>query len=346
MRKSYKKIAAVLAIMILALAMTSTSFAENVTKNLKAYYRNITVYRNGAKVNFSNEPFILDDGAGGTTYVPLRDVSAMLGKEVKWDGTNYRIDVNDGPADANTVMLQTKVVQQEIEITKLKNEVADLKAQLDAKKNDPETKKKDSLKNISTVKEMQTYIQDNYETKDKYIDFDITVSGSKSNVTVAIEIASKDKDSSDEYKTWKSSDKKSFAQDIVDDIIEALDSSKVSGYYRDNYRSGSKESFSVSSKGVVSMGSTSGGSSGRLSYVEEDIEDDYYNDIYSISIYEDSNGDLEIEIDAVYKLSNSRLKSIINSILRHNDVDSSAYIDGEVYVDGVWYDDFDEDGYL
>jgi hypothetical protein len=60
-------------------------------KTITVTYRNISIYINGKKTTPSSEPFIYN----GSTYVPLRFVSETLDKEVKWDGTNNRIDIND-----------------------------------------------------------------------------------------------------------------------------------------------------------------------------------------------------------------------------------------------------------
>lgn len=311
MRKSYKKIAAILAIMILALAMTSTSFAENVTKNLKAYYRNIVVYKDGAKVNFSNEPFILDDGAGGTTYVPLRDMSAMLGKEVKWDGTNYRIDVNN-VADANTIMLQTKMVQQEVTIKNLEAKVKDLEAQLASKNTS-------SKGNISSVKDMEKYLNDEYG-KDSDVYFDIVLKGSKS-ITLEIYVKNNSTDSK-AYKSWSNKDKEKFAEEMVDDIIDELNPTSISGFYKDDYNKTSKETFSVTKKGVVTMDKTSGGTSGSLSSLRSHLENKYYRDgVKEVYLYE-SGDKIEADIYVYYNdwPSNSSvvIGEIVDDILDYN----------------------------
>lgn len=60
-------------------------------KTITVTYRNISIYINGKKATPSSEPFIYN----GSTYVPLRFVSEALNKDVKWDGINNRIDIND-----------------------------------------------------------------------------------------------------------------------------------------------------------------------------------------------------------------------------------------------------------
>jgi len=60
-------------------------------KTITVTYRNISIYVNGQKKIPEEESFIYN----GRTYVPLRFISEALDKEVKWDGTNNRIDIND-----------------------------------------------------------------------------------------------------------------------------------------------------------------------------------------------------------------------------------------------------------
>jgi len=86
----------ILIILVVALFLTSVNIilASSGNKTITITYRNISIYINGVKKVPSNEPFIYNS----STYVPLRFVSEALDKEVKWDGTNNRIDINDKSA--------------------------------------------------------------------------------------------------------------------------------------------------------------------------------------------------------------------------------------------------------
>lgn len=86
-----KKIALIVLVAVLFLASVSIVYATLGNKTITITYRNISIYINGVKKVPSNEPFIYNS----STYVPLRFVSEALDKEVKWDGTNNRIDIND-----------------------------------------------------------------------------------------------------------------------------------------------------------------------------------------------------------------------------------------------------------
>jgi hypothetical protein len=74
-------------------------FAAFGTKTITVTYRNITIYVNGQKKTPEEEPFIYN----GRTYVPLRFIAEALNKEVKWDGVNNRIDINDTNSAATVI---------------------------------------------------------------------------------------------------------------------------------------------------------------------------------------------------------------------------------------------------
>ena len=86
-----KKVVLVILVAVLLLASVSIVYATLGNKTITITYRNISIYINGVKRVPSNEPFIYN----GSTYVPLRFISEALNKEVKWDGTTNRIDIND-----------------------------------------------------------------------------------------------------------------------------------------------------------------------------------------------------------------------------------------------------------
>ncbi|HKM39112.1 MAG TPA: stalk domain-containing protein [bacterium] len=72
---------------LLVMAMFGTAQGANLSKTLKAVYRNIAIVID-SKVNVpSEEPFIVD----GHVYVPLRYISEALGAQVHWDNANSRV---------------------------------------------------------------------------------------------------------------------------------------------------------------------------------------------------------------------------------------------------------------
>ena len=77
----------------LAFSGIAVAFAASNTADLKATYRDIKVYVDDRKIDYtaSNgayaEPFIID----GTTYIPLRLFSEKLGQQVLWDDNTSSI---------------------------------------------------------------------------------------------------------------------------------------------------------------------------------------------------------------------------------------------------------------
>lgn len=267
-----KKIAIVMAIVVLSLALATTSFAADNYKNLKAWFGEIKIFHNGSQVQLKDKPFIVD----GTTYLPVRAVSEMLNKEITWDGKNYHIGINDKPDLAYNEMLN-KFIVQEITVTQLQDKVKELEAKL---------KEKEEAK-VSTLSDMEKQLNKDYGTSDR-IDFDITLYGSTSKVEVRIYID--DRTSSDRWGSWKASDNKSYLQKITNDILKEFKNAKVSGFIQDDYPTKSiKTTFDVSTRGDVSVGSTSGGSS---NYYYDDIEELLYQEYVRYN----SDGIIDIKV--------------------------------------------------
>lgn len=308
MNKNYKKLAVFIAVMILTLSLASTGFASNTIANLKAYYRNITVYKNGIQVNFSNEPFIVD----GTTYVPLRDMSEVLDKNVTWDGTTYKIGINDKPGQ-NINELYQQVLTLQMQITQLQNENKNLKAQLE----------KSSL----SLGSLEDDLNDDFTKIGGVTINDIILKGDKDDIEVQIQI---DTTKTAQYDAWKKltdTNKKDFLQDIVDDILKQFKDADITGFIQDKYDKSKPVKFTISTKGKVVLGSSISSSNGDI----DDLED-YLNNKYGrvrgvyFDIYLDQNKnsiDVEIQADSADILkdfSDTQLKTFIKDI--YNDIKS------------------------
>lgn len=267
MKKNYGKLALFIAVAILTLSIASTGFAANSMVNLKAYYRNVKVFKNGVQAQFSSEPFIVDD----TTYVPLRDISQLLDKDVTWDGKTYNIGINDKPG-FNTSELQAQVAAQQIIISQLEAKIKTLEADLE------------TTSSISSIKEMERYLNDEYGVYEK-IYFDIDLSETKSKIKVEIYV-----DLDREYSRWNdlaTRDIDNYLQDIVDDISDAFSSQTISGFIEDSSEREELVSFTVSSRGKVSTTEYSS-SSRDIEDVEKDLDRKYAstkNGIKSVELY-------------------------------------------------------------
>ncbi|TJX12924.1 hypothetical protein E9840_11545 [Tissierella creatinini] len=234
MKRNYKKLAVVIAIMILTLSMASTGFAANTMKTLQAYYRNITIFRNGAQVSFENEPFIVND----RTYLPVREMSQLLGKNVTFNPQTYRIDIAD-TSDANTVAMQTKLVQQEITIKNLEDKVKSLEAEL--------AKKTSKTLSKDTLATMEKHLNRNFDEY-RNVEFEYDLSSNKNKITVGMLI-----DLDEDYSAWNkltNSQIKSHIQDIVGEIEDEFDAD-IEGYIEDISWDDELVTFYVNSKGTL-----------------------------------------------------------------------------------------------
>lgn len=230
MKKNYKKLSVVMAVMIFVISITSIGFAAPTPKSLKAYFNNIRIFRNGSQKAISAEPFIVD----GTTYVPLRDISELLEKDVTWDQSTYTVGINDRPGTSSTE-LYNQIYNYQLQISQLESKIKNLEEKTDKKK-----------ESTTTIKEMQKQLNKDYGTYKK-IDFDINLTEKKSSITVKINF--------DDDKFYDLDDKyiKSFVEDIVDDITDEFDDKEISGYIKDKAYKEEVVTFSVNKKGKLSI---------------------------------------------------------------------------------------------
>ena len=84
--KAKRRLTIFLVTLIVLLAY-GTAQGANLTKTLKAVYRNISIIIDGKAHIAAEEPFIVD----GHVYVPLRFISEALQAKVDWDNANSRV---------------------------------------------------------------------------------------------------------------------------------------------------------------------------------------------------------------------------------------------------------------
>ena len=182
--------------------MGAVAFANDNFKNLKAWFGELSIYRNNQRVYLAGDdkPFIVD----GRTYVPLRAMSNLFNKEVGWDGVNYRIDLNDKPED-NLIYLTQQLYTAQIEVQTLQAKVKQLEEEL--------ADKKDSK---YTLKELKSYLNKEYGTykKVEFISICMKTKRYRSGYICDLDY--------DYYEWNKLSDSniKSYIQNIVDDILD------------------------------------------------------------------------------------------------------------------------------
>lgn len=249
--RNNKKIAIIMAIVVLSLALATTSFAADSYKSFTAWVGEMKIFHNGTEVQLKDKPLIIND----TTYLPVRSVSEMLGMDVTWDQVNKHVGINDKPGTSYSDM-QNKFIVQEVKIIELEAKVKDLEEKLKVKIEE-EAK-------VTTLSELEKQLNKDHSSSSR-VKFDIRLYGSTKDVEVRIYV-----ENDRGYYNWDSlatNEQERYIQDIVDDILREFTNAKVSGYVENNSTYGRLTSFIVSSRGTVSLGTSSGG-------IYKDLEDD------------------------------------------------------------------------
>ena len=255
--KRNRRIALVIAVLMLTMAFSTTGFAAWMGKTLNAQYRNITVMVNGQYKQATNangivvEPFIVD----GTTYVPLRGIAEMFGYKVDFNPATYRIDIT-GDVTGVDSSLQYQLYLKDARI-------AELEAQLEDKDKDEDNLDIDDLEK-DLIKEYK-YIGD---VKVE----DIILKEKKGDITVGIEVDLKY--DQDEWDDLSDRNIRNFLQDIVDDILKEFKSVDVEGYIEDDYSGDELVEFSIDNKDNVVLGKSSS-SKGDIYDLEKELNNDY-----------------------------------------------------------------------
>ena len=79
--------------LLLGTILTSTVMGESVRKTIEVTYNSLNVMVNNKKVDADNILY------NGTTYLPIRAVSEMLGKDVEWNHSTATVSINDKKDD-------------------------------------------------------------------------------------------------------------------------------------------------------------------------------------------------------------------------------------------------------
>lgn len=270
--------------------------AANYTKTLKATYRNIQVTYNGVVKSISEEPFAID----GTTYVPLRAVSQILGANVDWDGTNNLVKITNTVATDNSsqvTSLQQQLATANYNLAIAQREVESLKAELANYKQDTSTGT-----DISTAALSKTlaYIQETYGTENR-IDwtFDLTQNSSGK---LELEISYDSRNDESRFNRISSSELRLFTQDICADIRKNHSDIEIVGSITDSRSDWDKATFTYSKTNKISFNLMS---------------DNYYDTAKDLSRYYTSfsniayttsteNGKFTLPIDSIELAPSSR----------------------------------------
>jgi len=321
--KRNRRIAMIIAVLMLTMAFSTTGFAAWMGKTIEAQYRNVTIfvnnqYKQATDVNGKViEPFIYE----GTTYVPLRGISQMLGYQVSFNPQTYRIDITGSGVDPSA----------QYEILILQARIAELEAKLNQQE-------------AYDLGDMEDDLLSEYKRIDRTLDIeDIILKGDKDDIEVRIYV---DLTTQTDLNNWKAllddGDVEDFLQDIVDDILAQYKDADVEGYVEDKYDKSKLVEFTIDSRGNVKLGSVS---NMTLSELEEELYYEFrnYNGIRDFEVT-GTTSKIKVDIFAVYEvweedLSSTKKKSITNEIIDFiEDEFPSATITGRVISDDQWED--------
>ena len=287
-----KSLIALTATLMLAGSITSFTSAAQVksTKKVDATFASIKVLYNNSEVETDLEPFMIN----GVTYIPLRMMGNVFNKTVDWDGAKYQIRVSE-KADPNASGLAQQLAIKNNELVVKDQIIRNKDEKIAALEKEIAELKKTSTQKSSSIADLEDLLNDEFASY-KGIKFKIALSGDKYDVTVKITV------DLDRYQSkWDdltSSNKKSYLQDIVDEILDEYEDADVEG----TIKSGSKQlvSFTVSSSGKINM--KEGSSSKSISSLKSYINDRYEDYFTRIPVTIDVTGD-EDETDFRVKFS-------------------------------------------
>jgi len=315
-------IAFVVMLSVLILPAVQYSHASVLKKTVDAWYRDIKIVANGTQVQMPLEPFIMND----STYVPVRAISEILGKNVAWDGATSSITITDKPG-SNVAVLNNTILQQNAEITRLKAEIADLKEQLD-----------DAKSSSDDLNDLEDELNDDYSDFEN-IEFDIGLDGDEDDIQV--EISFDGGEYLDEWDTLSNSEIEDYLQDIVDDILDEFDGADIDGFIEDSDSNKTMVEFTVDSKGNVSTDSSDFDSD--LENFEDDLNDNYSNNFDGFEISISLSGDednikfyVEVDSNDWETLSNNAIGDFMDAVYDDiSDEFDDATVKGYVYDGSV-----------
>lgn len=225
--------------------------AANYTRTLTATYRNIGVTYNGASKTLSAEPFLVD----GSTYVPLRAVSEIMGADVKWNGSTNTVSITNTGSD-NTA-LQQQLATANYQVTTLQRELETVKKELETYKNSNSSSSSSSTSgtDITTaeLEATETYLLNNYYDqlhKDIDLDFDLTKKNSRLQLTISYDSSSEER----VYNDLKDRTIENFIDEICEEIADRHSGIEIQGtieYTRS--KAEEKASFNYSKTGRLSV---------------------------------------------------------------------------------------------
>lgn len=326
MKRKLKPLVILVIVCFVTLSTFTITSAAGTKKWLEAWYGLSNTTYNGTNVTALLQPFAAND----TTYIPLRKVCDLFGKDIVWNNTTKTVIITDKPGES-IVDLKTQLAIKDADIVKLKKQVEDLQDELDGN-------------NIKDIDDLEDKLNDDY---DEYqdIDFTISLSGDEDAVNVKIEVDMNV--FSVDWDNLSTSKRTSYLQDICDDILDVYEDADITGYIKNKTSTSKLLSFYTSSSGKVKLGID-----GELNDLEDTLYDEFVSDYDDIDLslelegdYEDLTYTLKVNLDKYDSeyydyLDNDDMRKLMRDI-RNYIVDLDDFQDTE--VEGYIYDTDNEE---
>jgi len=89
----------IIGVVVIVILFSSVAMAASLEKTIKVVFNSVNLEVNGKIVEVDNILY------NGTTYVPLRAVAEMLGKEVGWNQATRTVSINDKAVEVGKVTI-------------------------------------------------------------------------------------------------------------------------------------------------------------------------------------------------------------------------------------------------
>lgn len=302
--KLWKKpviVSTVVAVALSGALLSNTSFAASAKKQLEVAYNNIKVKYNNQEVaiDSSLEPFMVN----GTTFIPLRAMGNVFGKQVSWDSVNKVVNVADATAaDGTTIAeLQSQITAKDTRINSLLVEIQVLKQELaDA----------EEVTEVYDLDSMESDLNDDFEDY-KDTDATITLKGDEDDVIVKVYV---------DPKKWAnnltSAKQEIYLQNIVNEILEKYGDADIEGTVVSDEDADVLVSFTVDNSGNVDVDSEGSDIDDLQDNLNEDYGD-YQNGDFTFTLSGDED-DITIKVYVTETdwadLSSSKQNALISNL--------------------------------
>ena len=283
MKKMNPKILALLVVTVIStVGFLSIGQAATTKKAMTVLLGQYKLLYNSQDVTTQVTPIVVN----GHIYIPLQATAKLLNKNYVWSKSSLSLS---DKANTSVVNLQNQIVSLQSQVAGLQNQITTKDASIQALNgniyslqntiNALNSSSSSSSSSSTSIATLENDLNDDYDSYED-VDFDISLSGDKNDITVSI------KTDEDDWNDLTSTYQKKYLQKIVDDVLDVFNKADIDGTVKDG--SSTLTEFSVSSDGDVEIDSSSEVNSLK-SKLNSKIHSDYFGTLSNID-----NDDLDI----------------------------------------------------